>query len=143
MKRYESYIFDLYGTLIDILTDETSPAFWRRIAGLYGCRGAKYGPRTMRESYRALCRGDWRGFSVALNSYWMNKKALDPGSTNPQVESIIARITPWTDAVSLAGAGGGGFLFAVAKSKAAKAKIEAVLAAAGNGGRCYRFDVDS
>lgn len=94
-------------------------------------------------SYRALCRGDWRGFSVALNSYWMNKKALDPGSTNPQVESIIARITPWTDAVSLAGAGGGGFLFAVAKSKAAKAKIEAVLAAAGNGGRCYRFDVDS
>ena len=56
MKRYESYIFDLYGTLIDILTDETSPAFWRGIAGLYGCRGAKYGPRTMRESYLALCR---------------------------------------------------------------------------------------
>lgn len=94
-------------------------------------------------SYRALCHGDWRGFAAALNAYWMNKKALDPGSTNPQVESIIARIAPWTDAVSLAGAGGGGFLFAIAKSKAAKVKMEKVLAAAGNGGRCYRFAMDA
>ena len=93
-------------------------------------------------SYRALNRGDWRGFTAALNAYWMNKKALDPGSTNPQVESIIARIAPWTEAVSLAGAGGGGFLFAIAKSKVAKAKMEKVLAAAGNGGRCYRFALD-
>ena len=92
--------------------------------------------------FRAVSRGDWRGFASALNAYWMNKKALDPGSTNPQVESIVARIAPWTDAVSLAGAGGGGFLFAVAKSRAAKAKMEKVLAAAGNGGRCYRFALD-
>ena len=92
--------------------------------------------------FRAVARGDWRGFASALNAYWMNKKALDPGSTNPQVESIVARIAPWTDAVSLAGAGGGGFLFAVAKSRAAKAKMEKVLAAAGNGGRCYRFALD-
>jgi fucokinase len=93
--------------------------------------------------FRALARGDWRTFASVLNAYWMSKKALDPGSTNPQVESIIARIAPWTDAVSLAGAGGGGFLFAVAKSKAAKKKMESVLAAAGNGGRCYRFAVDA
>ena len=92
--------------------------------------------------FRAVAGGDWRGFASALNAYWMNKKALDPGSTNPQVESIIARIAPWTDAVSLAGAGGGGFLFAVAKSRSAKAKMEKVLAAAGNGGRCYRFALD-
>lgn len=92
--------------------------------------------------YRALGRSDWRGFASALNAYWLNKKALDPGSTNPQVESIIARIAPWTDAVSLAGAGGGGFLFAVAKSRTAKAKMEKVLSAAGNGGRCYRFALD-
>jgi hypothetical protein len=30
-----------------------------------------------------------------------------------------------------------------AKSKAARAKMEKVLASAGNGGRCYRFAVDS
>ena len=93
-------------------------------------------------SFRALKRGDWRTFAAVLNAYWMNKKALDPGSTNAQVESLIARIAPWTDAVSLAGAGGGGFLFAIAKSKSAKKRMESVLAAAGNGGRTYRFALD-
>lgn len=93
-------------------------------------------------SFRAVRRGDWNAFAAVLNSYWMNKKALDPGSTNAQVESIIARIAPWTAAVSLAGAGGGGFLFAVAKSRSARRRMESVLAAAGNGGRCYRFALD-
>jgi galactokinase/mevalonate kinase-like predicted kinase len=94
-------------------------------------------------SFRALKNCDWRAFTAGLNAYWMHKKALDPGSTNAQVESIIARISPWTEAVTLAGAGGGGFLFAIAKSKSAKKKMEAVLAAAGNGGRCYRFRIDT
>ena len=92
-------------------------------------------------SFRAIARRDYAAFCVALNAYWLDKKALDSGSTNAQVESIIARIAPWTDAVSLAGAGGGGFLFAIAKSKAAKKKMQKVLASAGNGGRCYKFAV--
>lgn len=92
-------------------------------------------------SFRALSKGDFATFERCLNSYWMQKKALDPGSTNPDVESIIARIAPWTAAVSLAGAGGGGFLFAIAKSSAAKVKMQTVLATAGNGGRCYGFKI--
>ena len=95
-----------------------------------------------RLGFDALGRGDWDRFCSVVNAYWLNKKALDPGSTNPSVEMIIARIAPWTDAVTLTGAGGGGFLFAVAKSKAAREKMEKVLASAGNGGRCYRFAVD-
>lgn len=92
-------------------------------------------------SFKALSKGDFSTFERHLNSYWMQKKALDPGSTNPDVESIVARIAPWTAAVSLAGAGGGGFLFAIAKSAAAKAKMQKVLATAGNGGRCYGFKI--
>lgn len=92
-------------------------------------------------SFRALTKGDFAAFESNLNSYWLQKKALDPGSTNPDVESIIARIAPWTAAVSLAGAGGGGFLFAIAKSASAKAKMQQVLATAGNGGRCYDFAI--
>lgn len=95
-----------------------------------------------RAGFAALRKGDWTKFCSVVNAYWLNKKALDPGSTNPQVEMIIARIAPWTDAVTLTGAGGGGFLFALAKSKAARAKMEKVLTTAGNGGRCYRFAVD-
>ena len=99
--------------------------------------------RDARAGFAALRRGDWAAFCAVVNAYWLNKKALDPGCTNANVEMIIARIAPWTDAVTLTGAGGGGFLFALAKSRAARAKMEKVLASAGNGGRCYRFAVDS
>jgi len=93
-------------------------------------------------SFNALNEGDYQLFASCINMYWMSKKALDPGSTNPQVESIIARITPWTKAVTLVGAGGGGFLFAIARSHAAKSKICSVLDEIGNGGHCYDFTLD-
>ncbi len=99
--------------------------------------------RDARAGFAALRRRDWAKFGAVVNAYWLNKKALDPGSTNPNVEMIIARIAPWTDAVTLTGAGGGGFLFALAKSRAARAQMEKVLASAGNGGRCYRFAVET
>lgn len=96
-----------------------------------------------KSAFTALEKRDFATFAAKVNSYWLNKKALDPGSTNPEVESIIARIAPWTDAVTLCGAGGGGFLFAVAKSAAAKRNMKRVLASAGNGGRCYDFALES
>ena len=99
--------------------------------------------RDARTGFAALRQRDWAKFGAVVNAYWLNKKALDPGSTNPSVEMIIARIAPWTDAVTLTGAGGGGFLFALAKSRAARQKMEKVLASAGTGGRCYRFAVDT
>lgn len=40
--KYENYIFDLYGTLIDIRTDENKPEFWEKIAEFYACYGADY-----------------------------------------------------------------------------------------------------
>ena len=90
-------------------------------------------------AFKALETGDFATFTAVLNRYWLNKKALDPGSTNPHVESIIARIAPWTEAVTLAGAGGGGFLFALARSTEAKDHMLKVLAAAGGPGRAYAF----
>ena len=98
--------------------------------------------RDARAAFAAIRRRDWAALAAAVNAYWMNKKALDPGSTNVQVESIIARLAPWAAAVTLCGAGGGGFLFALARSRAAKAKMTRVLASAGNGGRTYDFQLD-
>ena len=54
-KHYVNYIFDLYGTLVDIRTDERSPLFWRRMAELYARFGADYTPAALRESYLRLC----------------------------------------------------------------------------------------
>lgn len=79
------------------------------------------------KSFRAVRDGDWDAFCAALNDYWLSKKALDSGSTNPLVELIIARMAPWISAVSLCGAGGGGFMFVIARSKAAKMKIRSSL----------------
>ena len=86
--------------------------------------------RLKRDAVRAFDAaesGDWESFCTAVNDYWLSKKALDPGSTNPLVELIIARMAPWISAVSLCGAGGGGFMFVIAHSRAAKAKIRSVL----------------
>ena len=94
-------------------------------------------------AYRALAARDYDAFSAAVNGYWLSKKALDPGSTNPHVESIIARMAPWTQAVSLCGAGGGGFMFVIARSSEAKKKIQHVFSAGRKfaAGRFYSFDI--
>ena len=39
--KYKNYIFDLYGTLIDINTNEWSAQLWKKMAILYGYYGAQ------------------------------------------------------------------------------------------------------
>lgn len=56
MKQYDSYIFDLYGTLVDIRTDERRPGFWREMAAWFSSRGAKYDAVALRSRYLALCQ---------------------------------------------------------------------------------------
>ncbi len=34
---YRNCIFDLYGTLVDIHTDEVKPELWEKLALFYGC----------------------------------------------------------------------------------------------------------
>ena len=58
MKQYKAYLFDLYGTLVDIHTDESKPAFWKAVAAYYTEHGASYDGKTLRETYRALCAAE-------------------------------------------------------------------------------------
>ncbi len=48
---YRDCIFDLYGTLVDIRTDERSPQLWEAMAAWYRDRGARYRPEELRDSY--------------------------------------------------------------------------------------------
>ena len=41
---FKNYIFDLYGTLIDIRTDEDDKALWEKMVLFYGYREAEYTP---------------------------------------------------------------------------------------------------
>ena len=54
MKDYNTYIFDLYGTLVDIHTDETKKSFWKRMALYYTLNGAPYKGKELRKSYTKL-----------------------------------------------------------------------------------------
>ena len=51
---YQNYIFDLYGTLIDINTDEWSDELWNKMAILYGYRGAHYNFDELHKEYDRL-----------------------------------------------------------------------------------------
>ena len=56
MKQYRTVFFDLYGTLVDIHTDEAAPAFWKQTAKLLG-----------------LCAGDWN----ALKGEYLSRCAAE------------------------------------------------------------------
>lgn len=57
-REYQNYIFDLYGTLIDIHTDEKKPGLWRKLAELYRLTGAHYSPRSLARNYLRICAED-------------------------------------------------------------------------------------
>lgn len=51
MARYDNILFDLYGTLVDIKTDETMPFLWRVMADYYSYSNAKYTPEELKKSF--------------------------------------------------------------------------------------------
>ncbi len=52
---YQNYIFDLYGTLVDINTNEGKPYLWKKVTELYAYYGAYYKPTEFKKAYLRLC----------------------------------------------------------------------------------------
>lgn len=48
---YQNYIFDLYGTLADVHTNERKPYLWRKVCDLLAGFGADYTPAECRNAY--------------------------------------------------------------------------------------------
>ncbi len=53
---YKNYIFDLYGTLIDINTNEWDMDLWKKMALWYGYKGAIYTPEELNSAYGRLVK---------------------------------------------------------------------------------------
>ena len=51
--KYENYIFDLYGTLVDIHTDEEDEKLWEALANFYDKHGATYTASELQAGYAA------------------------------------------------------------------------------------------
>lgn len=76
MKEYNNYLFDLYGTLVDVHTDEGKDILWRRLSLLLGMEKVYYTPEQLKRKYaveitsgEALARqqrGKWAEIDIAL-----------------------------------------------------------------------------
>ena len=83
--------------------------------------------RNVAATKEAMDAKDWDGFADGINGYWELKKRIDPGSTNPAIERILASVQQDTRATLLPGAGGGGFIFLIARSVESARRIRAKL----------------
>lgn len=64
--RYKNYIFDLYGTLVDIHTEEDSQELWEKMRLFYGYYGAVY------RSWEEI----WKTYDTLVEKYREQGKAL-------------------------------------------------------------------
>ncbi len=54
MLRYQNYVFDFYGTLVDIHTKEDSRLFWKRLAEIYACYGVHWEGQKLAKEYQKI-----------------------------------------------------------------------------------------
>ncbi|MBQ1632356.1 MAG: HAD family hydrolase [Clostridia bacterium] len=79
--RFTDYIFDLYGTLADICTDERPAVFWKGAARDAETFGAQYTDETLRRAYLALCQDEVHLRAQAL-----------PGVPEPYIEPELLHV---------------------------------------------------
>ena len=72
----QNCIFDLYGTLLDIHTDESMPSLWRRMALFMSFQGAAYKADELRRAYGAAIERDIDSISVVFPA--VAKEHIEP-----------------------------------------------------------------
>ena len=80
---YNNYIFDLYGTLIDINTDEWNDDLWKKIAILYAYKGAHYTYDELNEEYDRLVQAEKKA---------VLKKSPDTKVVDIKIEKVFRKL---------------------------------------------------
>lgn len=75
---FKNYLFDLYGTLIDIRTDEKSPELWQKLAIFYGYKRAVYTAEEIRAKYHELSLKEKK----RVGKLYPNHRCIDINLTN-------------------------------------------------------------
>ncbi|MDP4119830.1 MAG: HAD family hydrolase [Bacillota bacterium] len=60
---YKNYIFDLYGTLIDIRTDENQIMLYQKMIPLYASKGANYEAQELKDAYNQFVSEEYKEIS--------------------------------------------------------------------------------
>ena len=96
--KYKNYVFDLYGTLVDIRTDESRPALWRALAGLYAAYGADYTPAALRAAFLREEKKARRALGKKLNTPWpeirLEKIFAQLLSSPPRSHGVSSPVSP-------------------------------------------------
>lgn len=77
------------------------------------------------EMAHALREGAWDHLGGLLDRHWQLNQRLDPQTTNPAVEELLAEARPLIRGAKLAGAGGGGFLILLARDEDSAHRLRA------------------
>lgn len=80
-ENYENYVFDLYGTLVDIHTDEKESAVWEKLALFFGYYKAHYEPEELYERYLAIVKEQEGKLKQTLEG-----KRQDAHESSPEIE---------------------------------------------------------
>lgn len=97
MKQYKNYLFDLYGTLVDVHTDERKDALWEKLSVWLASEGARYTPDELKNAYFSRVkqleasakaeRGAWAEIDIAdVFSEFYALRAVEP--TGERIESV-------------------------------------------------------
>lgn len=91
---YRNYIFDFYGTLADIRTDEEAPALWEKMSEIYGALGAAYKPQELQCAFRRLEKEEGKrlgsgGQDRLENGDWDSPEAEN---TEPDLTKVFAML---------------------------------------------------
>jgi len=82
---YQNYIFDLYGTLVDIHTEESKASSWKKAAVYFSAQGAVYTGKELKARYGALIREEEQRLHKKLQKKY-------PDITVQEVEIDLDRV---------------------------------------------------
>lgn len=93
---YKNYIFDLYGTLIDIHTDENKPALWECMAKYLADHfQVSYTGAQLKEDYAKLCDEEIKALAVRNHSQypeikieWVWEKLIGKECTEAEMQKL-------------------------------------------------------
>ena len=84
-RKYDNYVFDLYGTLIDIRTDENDLKAWEKMARFYRYYGAGYEPLKLKDAYETAVK-------EALDESWAEHTGGErPGLASERASARLLR----------------------------------------------------
>ncbi len=86
---YKNYIFDLYGTLVDIRTNEGKNSLWKKMTEFYGLYGAKYTVKEMKKTfYEAIAEQEKKVYARMKKE----KGLTEVGHVEIQIDKVFMKL---------------------------------------------------